>query len=304
MRVSNTHFFDQAVTQMNRQQSSIAELQLKIGEGKQLLRASDDPNKAMVIQRLNSAVQTQMVFESTLNAVDNRLLLEESSLDTMNDIMLRLKEIAVQGTNGTLSDGDRNLLATEVNSLRDSLFSLANTQDANNNYIFAGSSTGSPAFSEVSGSISYAGDDVRITVDVSDHRQLVLNRPGDQIFTNVTRPGPPETEVSFFDAIDDFSAALVSGNNDALQQGLSDIGSLTDVSINALADLGSRQNTANTQREIVMDTKLRFQQLLSSEEDLDYAAAVTELSAEMMSLEAAQASFAQISALSLFNYIR
>ena len=156
----------------------------------------------------------------------------------------------------------------------------------------------------MSGSISYAGDDVRITVDVSDHRQLVLNRPGDQIFTNVTRPGPPETEVSFFDAIDDFSAALVSGNNDALQQGLSDIGSLTDVSINALADLGSRQNTANTQREIVMDTKLRFQQLLSSEEDLDYAAAVTELSAEMMSLEAAQASFAQISALSLFNYIR
>ena len=137
MRVSNTHFFDQAVTQMNRQQSSIAELQLKIGEGKQLTRASDDPNKAMVIQRLNSAVQTQTVFESTLNAVDNRLLLEESSLDTMNDIMLRLKEIAVQGTNGTLSQGDRSLLATEVNSLRDSLFSLANTQDANNNYIFA-----------------------------------------------------------------------------------------------------------------------------------------------------------------------
>ena len=121
---------------------------------------------------------------------------------------------------------------------------------------------------------------------------------------DVTRPGPPETEVSFFDAIDDFSTALVSGDNDALQQGLSDIRSLTDGSINALADLGSRQNTANMQRDIVMDTKLRFQQLLSSEEDLDYAAAVTQLSAEMMSLEAAQASFAQISALSLFNYIR
>ena len=86
-------------------------------------------------------------------------------------------------------------------------------------------------------------------------------------------------------------------------QGLSDINGLTDITINALADLGSRQNVVDIQRDIVLDTKLRYQQLLASEEDLDYASAITELSAQMMSLEAAQASFAQISQLSLFNYI-
>lgn len=304
MRISNQQLFDQSVTQMNRQQSSVAELQLKIGEGKQLVRPSDNPDKAMVIQRLNSAIQTQTVFESTLNSVDNRLQLEESSLNTANDIMLRLREIAVQGANGTLSVTDRSLLATEVSSLRDSLFSLANTQDANNNYIFAGSSSGSPAFIEVAGSISYAGDSVRMTIDISDHRELLINRPGDQVFGSVHRPGSSSTEVGFFESIDNFIVALKTNDTAALDQGLSDINGLTDITINALADLGSRQNVVDTQRDIVLDTKLRYQQLLASEEDLDYASAITELSAQMMSLEAAQASFAKISQLSLFNYIR
>jgi flagellar hook-associated protein 3 FlgL len=37
---------------------------------------------------------------------------------------------------------------------------------------------------------------------------------------------------------------------------------------------------------------------------LDYASAITQLTSEMMSLEAGQSSFAKISQLSLFDYIR
>ncbi|MDG1448068.1 MAG: flagellar hook-associated protein 3, partial [Porticoccaceae bacterium] len=62
--------------------------------------------------------------------------------------------------------------------------------------------------------------------------------------------------------------------------------------------------TAQNQQDILSDNKLRYQALLSNAEDLDYAKAVTELSAEMLSMEAAQASFAKISQLSLFDYIR
>jgi flagellar hook-associated protein 3 FlgL len=43
---------------------------------------------------------------------------------------------------------------------------------------------------------------------------------------------------------------------------------------------------------------------LSEIEDLDYAEAVTRMNKEMMALEAAMGSFAKISGLSLFDYIR
>jgi flagellar hook-associated protein 3 FlgL len=44
--------------------------------------------------------------------------------------------------------------------------------------------------------------------------------------------------------------------------------------------------------------------MLSQEEDLDYAKAVSDLTAEMLSLEAGQATFAKISQMNLFDYIR
>jgi len=50
--------------------------------------------------------------------------------------------------------------------------------------------------------------------------------------------------------------------------------------------------------------KLQLQTTLSREEDLDFTSAITELQAKLMALEAAQSSFAKISQLSLFDYIR
>ena len=72
----------------------------------------------------------------------------------------------------------------------------------------------------------------------------------------------------------------------------------------SIVDIGARQRTVDSQQDIIVDTKLRYELMLNAETELDYTAAITELTAEMLSLEAAQASFAKISQLSLFDYIR
>ena len=72
----------------------------------------------------------------------------------------------------------------------------------------------------------------------------------------------------------------------------------------ALADVGSRMNIADSQADALVDTKARYQALLSAAEDLDYTSAITQLTAEIMSLEAGQSSFIKISQLSLFDYLR
>ena len=89
-----------------------------------------------------------------------------------------------------------------------------------------------------------------------------------------------------------------------ISRGLTEVSSITESMGIAIADLGNRMNTVDSQRDVLADTKLRYQELLSNAEDLDYATAVTQLSAELLSLEAAQASFAKISQLNLFNYLR
>ena len=306
MKISTSQMFDNSVTQMNRQQSKIAEMQAKLASGKQIVKASDDAEKSAIIQRLQTAIDRQTVYERSLDMADNRLAAEESALMSSETILQRIRELAVRGSTDTLSVADKEILANEVISLQEELKSLANTQDANGNYVFAGSAVQTKAFDiNADGDVIYQGDKTQTSVDISDQRRLILNRPGDEVFASVERVVDGEdVEISFFKVISDFAQALTDDDDDALALGLEEISKVTESMGSSLADLGARMTTVDNQRGILEDTNLRYQDLLSNAQDLDYATAVTKLSAEILSLEAAQASFAKISQLSLFNYIR
>ena len=306
MKISTSQLFDNSVNQMNRQQSKIAEMQAKLASGKQIVKPSDDSEKSAVIQRLQTAIDRQSVYERSLDTAENRLASEESALMSSERILQRIRQLAVQSNTDTLSVDDKDILANEITSLREELLSLANTQDANGNYVFAGSNVQSKAFDvNADGDIIYQGDKTQTSVDISDQRRLVLNRAGDEVFASVDRVVDGDTQdISFFKVIDDFAQALAGDDEDALNLGLEEISSITEGMGASIADLGARISTVSNQREILEDTNLRYQDLLSNAQDLDYATAVTKLSAELLSLEAAQASFAKISQLSLFNYIR
>jgi len=307
MKISTAQLYDSAITKMNRQQSNVAEMQAKLASGKSLVKPSDDAEKATLIQRLNSAMQRQDVYELSLNRADSRLRMEETALSSAQSMLQRIRELAIQGSNGGLSAPDREIIANEVSNLRDALFSLANTQDESGNFIFAGTAVKTPAFSkDADGVITYSGDQNQTSVDISEYRQVELNRAGDAVFGSVPRTNNDGdvSNIDFFKVISDFAEALESGNEVTLSQGLSEVSTLTDDVALSMADVGSRMSTVDSQRDILADTKLRYQELLSNAEDLDYATAVTKLSAQMLSLEAAQASFAKISQLNLFNYLR
>ena len=306
MKISTSQLFDNSVNQMNRQQSKIAEMQAKLASGKQIVKPSDDSEKSAVIQRLQTAIDRQSVYERSLDTAENRLASEESALMSSERILQRIRQLAVQSNTDTLSVDDKEILANEITSLREELLSLANTQDANGNYVFAGSNVQTKAFDvNADGDIIYQGDKTQTSVDISDQRRLVLNRAGDEVFASVDRVVDGDTQdISFFKVIDDFAQALAGDDEDALNLGLEEISSITEGMGASIADLGARISTVSNQREILEDTNLRYQDLLSNAQDLDYATAVTKLSAELLSLEAAQASFAKISQLSLFNYIR
>ena len=306
MKISTSQLFDNSVNQMNRQQSKIAEMQAKLASGKQIVKPSDDSEKSAVIQRLQTAIDRQSVYERSLDTAENRLASEESALMSSERILQRIRQLAVQSNTDTLSVDDKEILANEITSLREELLSLANTQDANGNYVFAGSNVQAKAFDvNADGDIIYQGDKTQTSVDISDQRRLVLNRAGDEVFMSVDREVDGDTQnISFFKVIDDFAQALATDDEDALNLGLEEISSITEGMGASIADLGSRISTVNNQREILEDTNLRYQDLLSNAQDLDYATAVTKLSSELLSLEAAQASFSKISQLSLFNYIR
>ncbi|MDB4077133.1 flagellar hook-associated protein FlgL [Porticoccaceae bacterium] len=307
MKISTGQLFERAVTQMNTQQSAVAKMQAQLASGKQIVQASDDPDKVGLIQRLNTASQRQDVYEQSLNTVNGRLVAEEASIVATDNILQRVRELAVRASSDTLSAPDREIISIEVSALKESLMQLANTQDINGNYVFAGSMSNTVPYTEDTfGQVSYNGDDRHIAVDVSEQRRLTMNRPGSEVFDSVVRKESDGStqRVGFFGVIEDFASALKNNDTDGIQRSLSEVSDLSASVSVSLADVGSRLSVVDSQRDMLSDAKLRYQMLLSQVEDLDYATAVTELSAELLSMEAAQSSFAKISQLSLFDYIR
>ena len=117
------------------------------------------------------------------------------------------------------------------------------------------------------------------------------------------RPALPE-RVEFFESLQEISIALRNGTQDQIQGKLDHLDQMLNIVTMSLADIGAEMNSIEDEISINEDLKLQLQATLSGQEDLDYATAITELQAKMMSLEAAQSSFAKISQLSVFDYLR
>lgn len=307
MKISNQLLFDRGAEQMSSVQTRLAKSQAQLAQGKQIINPSDAPDKAATIQRLNSVLSRQASYQTSLNNVKSRLDGEETALNSATDLIIRVKEISVQAANDTLGPQNRQALATEMQALRDQLLSLANTQDSNGNYLFSGSKVSQPAFAvDASGFPTYQGDQTRMQVSIGDQRSIAVNRTGTDAFVAVARTDAQGITqgVGFFQSVDELIAGIKGSNQKAMQQGIGEMDKLLQGLSMAQSAVGSDQATLEQQSSVIDATTLNLKTTLSSVQDLDYASAVTTMNQQMLSLEAAQSSFARISQLNLFNFIK
>ena len=307
MKISTNLMFDKATRQMTSAQTNLAKSQAQLAQGKQIINPSDAPDQASTVQRLKSILSRQDSYQTALNTVQNRLQGEDSTLSSVSDLLIRAKEIAVQANNDTLSPDNRKALGVELQGLRDQMLSLANTRDSSGNFLFAGSKvTQAPFISVAGGSPQYAGDQTRMSVMVGENRSMPINRTGTDAFVPVNRTMPDGTTqgVGFFNVMDDLIKGVNTSDRPKMQGGLGELDTLLGGLSMARANIGSGLKGIDQQTGVIEDTVLNLKTTLSSVEDLDYASAITKMNQQMLSLEAAQSSFAKISQLNLFNYIK
>jgi flagellar hook-associated protein 3 FlgL len=306
MKISTSALFDRATQQMGNVQASLAKSQAQLASGKQIVTPSDAPNQAASIQRLQSVLNRQDSYGNTLSSVKTRLQGEETALQSVSNLLLRVKEISVQAASDTLGAADRQALAIEMGGLRDQMLSLANAQDSMGNYVFAGSRVSQPAFAaDASGALAYQGDQTRMRVSVGDQRSVQINRSGSDAFVRVVREDDTgaTTGVGFFQALDELTAAVQSSDRAGMQRGIGEMDALQSGTSLALAEIGTDMNVVDAQTAVLDETRLSLKTTLSSIKDLDYAEAITQMNKQLLALEAAQSSFGKITKLSLFNYI-
>jgi flagellar hook-associated protein 3 FlgL len=117
--------------------SDMANLQEQLATGKRILRPSDNPVDAANDIKLKSALAGETQYKTNIQDGLDYMNVTDTSMQSMNTLMQRLREIAVQGASDTMSPADRQALQLEADQLSRQLITLTNT-NYKGDYVFGG----------------------------------------------------------------------------------------------------------------------------------------------------------------------
>lgn len=186
MRVATSTFYQLGLAAMNGQQSSLLHVQQQLGTGRRVLTPSDDPVAATRALGVSQARGVNSQYAASRTQANNNLALEEKTLHSIIGTIQNIQTKLVNGGNGTMSPEDRAAVATELESNYKQLLGLANADDGNGEYLFAGTKSSTPPFLASNGGVEYVGDTNSQLLQVDVARQMATGDNGRDVFQSVT----------------------------------------------------------------------------------------------------------------------
>jgi flagellar hook-associated protein 3 FlgL len=215
MRLSTQGFYTGSLAAMQLQSAELAKIQSQVASGRRVNTPADDPIAAVHILELERAQSESEQFGKNGTLIKNRLTLEEHALADTGTVLTRIRELTLQASNiGTLSDNDRQSIATELTSRLAELQDIANRQDGTSEYLFAGYSTLAKPFAGGGAApVSYVADQGSRLVQVSSTQRVADSHSGFDVFMEI-----PEGNGTF-------ATAVTAANTGS---GAIDVGSVTN----------------------------------------------------------------------------
>ncbi len=186
MRISTTQMTSSGVRQLLLRQAELQHTQLQISTQKRVINPSDDPVAATSINALQTEISQLQQFNRNADAASASNTLEEEVLGTTTDILFRVRSLMVEMGNGTYGEAELNAIGVEVEQRLTELVGLANTKNANNDYLFSGSQVKVKPFTQdAAGNYEYNGDQGQRMLRASSGLVVPVSDPGFDVFVNV-----------------------------------------------------------------------------------------------------------------------
>ncbi|MDT8879193.1 flagellar hook-associated protein FlgL [Halomonas saccharevitans] len=185
MRISSVTMFEQSVSSMNRQQSDFLKVSQQIASGRRVVNPSDDPQAASRAVGVDQArAVTQQHADSRVSA-RNALAQTESVLNSVSDAVTSAKTLMIQASSDTLSDADRQSVASELRGVYETLIGQANATDGNGRHLFGGYNDSTEPFVKKEGGVEYVGDSNNREQRIDASRLMKVSDNGQAIFQSV-----------------------------------------------------------------------------------------------------------------------
>ncbi|MHC8494362.1 flagellin N-terminal helical domain-containing protein [Thalassospira sp. SM2505] len=103
----------------------------KLSSGTRVVSARDDAASMAIGARLNATTQALKTASVNVGQANSMLQIADGGMATIDDVLVRMKTLAVQASSGNLSDVERGFLNDEFVQLRDEIDRIASSTNFN-----------------------------------------------------------------------------------------------------------------------------------------------------------------------------
>lgn len=186
MRISTSQIFDSGVRGIGRNQVELSKLANQMATGRRVVTPEDDPIAASQALVLTQSKAVSEQYLKNQSDAQGKLSIVETQVASVGDLLQSVRARLVQAGSTTLSNSDRSFVAKELEADFSQLMGVANSKDAEGNYLFSGYQGAVKPFSLSASGAVYQGDDGQRLVQVSASRQLATNVSGKELFESIS----------------------------------------------------------------------------------------------------------------------
>ena len=293
MRVSTNYQFETMRSKMNTAGDNYRVAQQRVSSGKRINSLSDDPRGLSDVLTMRGVKASIEQYKTNLDRASTWLKTSESSLSEVGNLLNRANSLAISGASATTSMDSRRAMAVEVQTIRDQVFSLANSKGPTGGYLFAGTATDRQPFNITTTGIAFQGNSGTMKVEANANDAVTINTDAQQLFTTI------------YTTLDQLKTNLEGGSTTTI----------SDVSIKAVQDgislLNNIRGDVGTRAKSVEsfqnDHSRRIEELtgsISNLEDVDLSQAIMDYKSAETAYQASLQVMSQGFGLSLLNYIK
>ena len=168
MRITYKMMTNRYTGNLNTIGTDLDKLNNQVASGRKFSRTSDDVSSAMKGYQIRKNMYKVDGYQDNISHAQGFLTNSESALGGIEDSLTEAVNKVELGVNGTQSDNEKKIIATELRTIQESLLADLNTSSSGV-HIFGGGNTDSVPFTvdKTTGKLSYNGVDVDSLTDGS-----------------------------------------------------------------------------------------------------------------------------------------
>jgi flagellar hook-associated protein 3 FlgL len=289
-------------------QRELARAQEQLATGLRINHASDDAAGYARARQFEQLQNRYDQYERSMAVARSWIDHASDNLEGLSVLFEEAYESSVGATNETLDQGERDAIATQIESLLASTIDLLNEQ-VDEEYLYAGTRATVKPFAVDAADptadgadVVYYGNDQPRPRAIGPDITLDVAVSGTEVW-NVDRDGDGTTDYTITEALQTLADALRANDTTAITSSVEQVKAAFDHLVELAAEVGTKGNTLTLAESQLLDAEVTLAQHRSRIEDADFAETIISLQQAQVDLQSSLQIAGRILDISLLDYI-